>query len=110
MRKTDIAQRIHQEAGILEKEAASLLNWVVELFKSTLQKGEPVSIVNFGVFTVRNKASRRGRNPRTGEEVMISPRRVVTFRASSHLRTEVNSVQEEQQEVEGLLPKGKPHG
>jgi integration host factor subunit alpha len=107
MRKKDIAQRIHQEAGISEKEAASLLNRVLELCKSTLQKGEPVRIVNFGVFTVRNKAPRRGRNPRTGEDVMISPRRIVTFRASVHLKTEVNVVQAEQQEAEGLLPKGK---
>jgi integration host factor subunit alpha len=107
MRKTEIATRIHQEAGISEEEAATLLNWILELFRSTLQKGEPVSIANFGVFTVRNKAPRRGRNPRTGEEFMISPRRVVTFRASSHLKTEVNSVQAEQQEAEGLLTKGK---
>lgn len=107
MRKTEIAQRIHQEAGISEEEAATLLNWVLKLFKSTLQKGEPVSIANFGVFTVRNKASRRGRNPRTGEEVVIAPRRAVTFRASAHLKTEVNSVQVEPQEAEGLLPKGK---
>jgi integration host factor subunit alpha len=98
MRKLDIARRIHQEAGISEEEAATLLEWILELLKTTLQKGEPVSIFNFGVFTVRNKAPRRGRNPRTGEEVMISPRRVVTFRASSHFKTEVNSVQAERQE------------
>jgi len=107
MRKTDIATRIHQEAGILEKEAATLLEWVLELFKSTLKKGEPISIPNFGVFTVRNKDSRRGRNPRTGEEFIISPRRVVTFRASVHLKTEVNSVPAEQQEAEALLPQRK---
>jgi integration host factor subunit alpha len=98
MQKLDIARRIHQQAGISEKEAATLLDWVLELFKSTLQKGEPVSITNFGVFTVLNKASRKGRNPRTGEEVMIPPRRAVTFRASSHFKTEVNSVPAEQQD------------
>lgn len=97
MRKTDIAQRIHQEAGISKEDATTLLDWVLELFKSTLQKGEPVSVAKFGVFTVRTKAPRRGRNPRTGEEHIISPRRVVTFRASPQLKTE----------VEGLLPKGK---
>ena len=99
MRKADIARRIHQEAGVSEVEAATLLEWILELLKTTLQKGEPVSIYNFGVFTVRNKAPRRGRNPRTGKEVMISPRRVVTFRASPHLKTEVNSVQAEQQDA-----------
>jgi integration host factor subunit alpha len=90
MRKIEIAHRMHQEAGISEQEAASLLNWVLELFKSTLQQGEPVSIFNFGVFTVRNKASRRGRNPRTGEELIISSRRVVNFHASPRLKAEVN--------------------
>ncbi len=107
MRKTDIAQRIHQEAGISKEETTTLLDWILDLVKSTLQKGEPVSIVNFGVFTVHNKAARRGRNPYTGEEVMISPRRAVTFRASTQLKAEVNSVQAEQQVAEGLLPKGK---
>ena len=90
MRKIEIAHRMHQEAEISEQEAASLLNWVLELFKSTLQQGEPVSIFNFGVFTVRNKASRRGRNPRTGEELIISSRGVVIFHASPRLKAEVN--------------------
>jgi len=99
MQKIDIAKRIHREAGISEEEAATLLDWILELLKTTIQKGEPVSIVNFGVFTVRNKAPRRGRNPGTGEAVMISPRRVVTFRASAHFKTQVNSVQAEQQEA-----------
>ncbi len=95
MRKIEIAHRIHLAAGIPEEEAVTLLNWILELFKYTLQKGEPVSIVNFGMFSVRNKAARRGRNPRTGEDVIIAPRRVVTFRASPSLKAE----------VEGLLPK-----
>lgn len=95
MRKTDIATRIHQEAGISAEKAATVLDWVLELFKFTLQQGEPISIPNFGAFTVRNKASRRGRNPSTGEPVVISARRVVTFRASPHLKTAVNSVQGE---------------
>ena len=99
MRKHDIAERIHQQAEISKQEATTLLNWILEFFKSTLQQGEPVSIPKFGVFTIRSKAPRRGRNPRTGEEVMISPRRVVTFRASDHLKAEVDSVQAEQQEA-----------
>jgi nucleoid DNA-binding protein len=71
MRKIEIAHRMHQEAGISEQEAASLLNWVLELFKSTLQQGEPVSVPNFGVFTVRSKVCRNGRNPRTGQPLII---------------------------------------
>ena len=62
MRKTEIAKRIHQEAGISEEEAATLLNWVFDLFKATLQKGEPITILGFGKFTVRSKLPRKGRN------------------------------------------------
>ena len=98
---------MHQEAGISEQEAASQLAWILELFKSTLQKGEPLSISKFGVFAVRTKAPRKGRNPRTGEEFIISPRRVVTFRASPQLKIAVNAVQAEPPETEGLLQKGK---
>jgi integration host factor subunit alpha len=92
MKKSDIAKRIHQEAGIPDEVAATLLNWILELFKATLQKGEPIAIPNFGKFTVRSKAPRLGRNPRTGEGFMISPRRVVTFRASAILKEEMNAV------------------
>ena len=92
MRKADIATRIHQEAEIPEEVAVTLLEGILDLFKATLQQGEPISIQNFGVFTVRSKASRTGRNPRTGEEIIIAPRRVMTFRASPQFRTEVNAV------------------
>src|ERR1700741_3309838 len=53
MRKLDIARRVHQEAGISEEEAATLLEWILELFKTTLQKGEPITIPGFGKLTVR---------------------------------------------------------
>src|SRR5262245_27905266 len=108
MRKIDIAQRIQKAAGIsLEEEASAVLDSILELFKAILQKGEPISIPNFGKFEVRKKTPRPGRNPITGEGVMIAARRVVVFRASSQIKTEVNSVQAEQQEAEILLPKGK---
>ena len=90
MQKLDIATRIQQEAGISREAAATLLNWILEFFKTTLQQGESLHVPNFGVFTVRSKAARRGRNPRTGEEIIIQPRRVVTFRASATLKHEVN--------------------
>ena len=107
MRKVEIAHRIHQEAGISEKDAATLLNWVLELFKSTLQKGEPLSISKFGVFAVRTKAPRPGRNPRTREGIMIAARRVVTFRASPQLKIAVNAVPAERRDVEGLPGEGE---
>ena len=99
MQKIEIAERIHQQAGISEQEAATLLDWILELFKVTLQKGEPIAIPNFGKFAVLSKAPRKGRNPRTGEELMIKARRVIFFRASTHLTDEMNAVQAEKQET-----------
>jgi integration host factor subunit alpha len=92
MRKDEIARRIHQEARISEDEAASLLDWILDLLKATLQQGEPITILNFGKFTVRRKAPRPGRNPRTSETIMIAARRVVTFSASPQLKAEVNRI------------------
>ncbi len=89
MRKLDIAMRIHREAEISEEEAATLLEWILELFKTTLQKGESITVPGFGKFTVRSKLPRNGHNFKTGESIIIPARRVVTFHASSHLKTEV---------------------
>jgi integration host factor subunit alpha len=107
MQKIEIAHRIHQAAGISEEIAAAVLNRVLELFKATLRKGEPIVISKFGKFTVRSKAPRPGRNPRTGEAFMIAPRRVVIFHASPHLKAEVGAVQAGPQDAESLLPKEK---
>src|SRR5262245_24060605 len=95
MRKLDIAQRIHKEAGIPPEEANVVLDRIFTLFKTFLQNGETIAINNFGTFEVRQKRLRRGRNPQTGEPLMISARRVVTFRASEHLKSEINAVQAE---------------
>ena len=90
MRKADIARHIFQQAGISEHEAAKLLEWILALFTSTLQKGEPIAIAGFGTFRVRGKGPRKGRNPRTGEEIMIPARRVVTFHASPVFKAAVS--------------------
>ena len=107
MDKADIARQIQRHAGISETVAANALECVLELLKSTLKEGEPIVIAGFGKFTVRNKVPRTGHNFQTGEAVMISARRVVTFHPSLRLRTEVNSVPAERQEAGTLLPKGK---
>jgi len=103
MRKFEIAHRVHKEAGIPEEDAVTLVNWIIELFKTTLQRGEPISIANFGVFTVRSKTPRLGRNPRTREAIMIKARRVVIFRASARFKAEVSAAE---QPKKWLLPKG----
>lgn len=91
MRKADIANEIFKQVGIPKNEAADIVEHVLNLLKSVLQKGESVKIAGFGNFVVRSKGPRKGRNPRTGEEIGITPRRVVTFRPSQVFKKYVNS-------------------
>lgn len=98
MQKADIVTRIHQQAGVSLQDAAWLLEWILSLFKTTLQAGEPITISGFGKFTVRSKRARPGRNPITGEAIMIVARRVVTFHASHLLKMHVNAPPAEQPE------------
>ncbi len=91
MQKANIAMRIRQQAGISREEAARVLEWILRLLKTTLQAGEPIIISGFGRFTVRNKRARPGRNPKTGEMILISARRAVTFHASRPFKSEISS-------------------
>ena len=90
MRKADIANEIYERIGISKKEAAEIIETVLDIIKSVLQKGETVKIAGFGNFVVRSKRARKGRNPKTGEEIGITPRRVVTFRPSQVFKKFVN--------------------
>ena len=83
MRKADIANEIFKQVGVSKNDAADM--------KGVLQKGDAVKIAGFGNFVVRSKGARKGRNPRTGEEIGITPRRVVTFRPSQVFKKYVNS-------------------
>lgn len=91
MRKADIANNICEKVGVSKTEAMDLVEFVLDSMKAVLQKGEPVKIAGFGNFMVRSKGQRKGRNPRTGEEIAITPRRVVTFRPSQLFKKYVNS-------------------
>lgn len=91
MRKADIAEEIFKQVGLSKNEATDIVEFVLNLLKSVLQKGESVKIAGFGNFVVRSKGARKGRNPRTGEEIGITPRRVVTFRPSQVFKKYVNS-------------------
>jgi integration host factor subunit alpha len=83
MTKADIARIVYQRhGGISNREAARLVEIIFEQIKSTLGDGEKVQITGFGTFLVRQKRQRRGRNPQTGEEMLIKPRRSVVFRPS----------------------------
>lgn len=91
MRKADIANGVYERVGISKKEAAEIIEVVLDTIKDMLQKGETVKIAGFGNFVVRSKRARKGRNPKTGEEIGITPRRVVTFRPSQVFKKYVNS-------------------
>ena len=91
MRKADIANQICEQVGIPKTESMDLVEYILDCMKTTLQKGDAVKIAGFGNFMVRSKGERKGRNPRTGEEIAITPRRVVTFRASQIFKKFVNS-------------------
>lgn len=87
MTKAEIANIIHERIGFSKKESAQLVESVLEEIKQTLIAGEDVKLSGFGHFMLREKHARRGRNPKTGQDITIEPRRVVTFRASQLLKS-----------------------
>ena len=88
--KAEIVQIICEKAGLARQESARIVDQLFELMKENLEKGEGIKISGFGNFVVREKRPRRGRNPQTGEEMMISARRVLTFKPSPVLRKVLN--------------------
>ncbi len=90
MTKADIVEKVYQKIGFSKKEASELVELVFGTLKSQLQAGEKVKISGFGNFLVRGKNQRIGRNPQTGEQIMISARRVLTFRPSQVLKAMLN--------------------
>lgn len=88
--KADIVEALYERVGFSKKEAADLVELVFDTLKDTLSTGKKVKISGFGNFVVREKNARVGRNPQTGKAIQISARRVLTFRPSQVLRTEVN--------------------
>ena len=89
MTKADLIELIYERIGFSKKEAAQAVETVLESIKGSLEQGEVVKIVGFGNFIVRRKMARKGRNPKTGEEVTITPRQVVTFKPSQVLKSTV---------------------
>jgi integration host factor subunit alpha len=91
MIKADIIDLVHEKIGFSRHESAEVVEATLDLLKEALQKGERVQIVGFGSFVVRPKKERVGRNPKTGEEIVIAPRKVLTFKPSKILRDSVNN-------------------
>ena len=88
--KANIVDAIHNELGFPKNRSAELIEILLEQIKSTLEKGEDVLISGFGKFCVKDKKERRGRNPATGDDMMLSQRQVVTFRCSHLLREKIS--------------------
>lgn len=88
--RADLTDAVHNALGISRNESSDYIERILEELTVALEQGETVKISSFGTFSVRQKKLRMGRNPKTGEEVPITPRRVVTFRASHVLKDQIN--------------------
>jgi len=89
--RADLSEAVYEEVGLSRNESAELVESVLDEISKALIKGEVVKLSSFGSFSVREKGRRIGRNPKTGEEVPILPRRVLVFRASHVLKNRINS-------------------
>ncbi len=88
--KAKIINDVHEKIGYPKKEAGEVVETLLELMKSTLVDGEDILISGFGKFCIKDKNARKGRNPATGDAMMLDKRRVVTFRCSAALRNKIN--------------------
>jgi len=88
--KVQIVSTVQNHLGLPKDRSSELVETLLEIMKRTLESGEDVLISGFGKFCVNEKAERRGRNPATGEDMMLRPRKVVTFKCSGKLRDRVN--------------------
>ena len=88
--RAHLGEAVYQEVGLSRNESADLLEMVLDLMSDALVRGESVKISSFGSFSSRQKGQRIGRNPKTGEEVPILPRKVLVFRPSQVLKSRVN--------------------
>ena len=87
--KDDIVARIH-EVGFTKKQSVDLVETLIEIIKANLEKSEDVLVSGFGKFCVKAKKERRGRNPATGDDLILRGRRVITFKCSGKLRSKIN--------------------
>jgi integration host factor subunit alpha len=88
--RAQLGESVSQEVGLSRNESAELLETVLNQMSEALARGETVKVSSFGSFSVRQKGQRIGRNPKTGEEVSILPRKVLVFRPSQVLKTRIN--------------------
>ncbi|MCC4266078.1 integration host factor subunit alpha [Oceanimonas baumannii] len=96
--KADIAEHLFTQLGISKRDAKEMVEAFFEEIRASLEEGEQVKISGFGNFELRNKGERPGRNPKTGEDIPISARRVVTFRPGQKLKARVENAMTPEQE------------
>lgn len=87
--KTDMVDAIQQRIGFSRKKSTALIEMFIEIMKRTIESGDDVLVSGFGKFCVKEKKQRKGRNPATGQDMLLDPRRIVTFKCSSVLRDNV---------------------
>jgi integration host factor subunit alpha len=90
--KADLKELIHKNHDIPRSESSEIIETLLEIIKRTLESGEDVMVSGFGKFCIKAKKERKGRNPATGDDLMLESRRVVLFRCSPVLRDKVNNV------------------
>lgn len=90
--KAQLSVMLFDQLGLNKREAHEFIDAFFDMLFNELVEGQEVKISGFGNFEVRNKSARPGRNPRTGEDVIIPPRRVITFKASGLLRIQINKI------------------
>ena len=88
--KANIVEAVAKQIGYTKNQSSEMIETLLEIIKRTLESGEDVLVSGFGKFCVKTKHERRGRNPSTGEDMMLESRRVVTFRCSRQLRDKIN--------------------
>ncbi|MFM8820380.1 MAG: integration host factor subunit alpha [Phenylobacterium sp.] len=88
--RADLSEAVHEEVGLTRQDCAELVERMLELAAQALERGEQVKLSGFGVFQVREKRARMGRNPKTGEPAAIEPRRVIGFRASQVMKARID--------------------
>jgi integration host factor subunit alpha len=89
MTRADLAEALHRKVGLSRAESADMVEQILGHMSAALSRGENVKVSGFGTFVLRDKGERIGRNPKTGVEVPIAPRRVLTFRASQMMRDRI---------------------
>jgi integration host factor subunit alpha len=90
--KVEMVNSIADQIGFPKNHSSEIVEAVLEIIKRTLESGEDVMISGFGKFCVKDKRERKGRNPATGEDMMLAPRRVLTFKCSGKLRDRINKL------------------